>query len=257
MSFSPYDAESAAAVLTSARLAPAQRPLDLPEFLRPSDEAQAYAVQDIVVQSRGVVAGWKVGAASPEAEPARSALTADSVHVGEFVALNAAAFHVIGVEAELAYEIVADLPPREQPYSEAEVLDAVGSVRVAIEVCDTRYAQWGQQDALSRLADQANHGALIIGSGRQDFRQVAPLEQPVSISVNGRVAVAHEAGGNSAGHPFCLLVWLANVGARSLGGLKAGQWVTTGSCTGSEFVQPGARVVADFPGVGRAEISVS
>lgn len=256
MSYSSYDAEAAAAVLTSARLAPAQRPLDLPEFLRPADEAQAYAVQDLVVQARGAVAAWKVGAASPSATPARAALTQDSVHVGALVALNAAAFNVIGVEAELVYEIVADLPPRAQPYTEDEVLAAVGSVRAGIEICDTRYAQWGGQDALSRLADQANHGALAIGSGRQDFRAVQPLEQPVSISANARVLVQHAAGGNSAGHPFRLLVWLANEGARSLGGLRAGQWVTTGSCTGTQFVQPGAAVVADFPGVGRAELTV-
>lgn len=256
MSFSSYDAESAAAVLTSARLAPAQRPLDLPEFLRPADEPQAYAVQDLVVRARGAIAGWKVGAASDTATPARAALTQDSVHVGEAVALNAAAFHVIGVEAELVYEIVADLPPRESPYTEDEVLAAVGSVRAGIEICDTRYAQWGQQDALSRLADQANHGALVVGAaGRTDFRNVAPLTQPVTIRANGRV-LAERVGGNSAGHPFRLLVWLANEGARSLGGLKAGQWVTTGSCTGTEFVQPGAAVVADFPGVGRAELSV-
>lgn len=256
MSLTSYDAEAAAAVLTSARLVPSQRPLNLPEFLRPADEAQAYAVQDLVVQARGEVAGWKVGAASPTATPARSALTRDSVHVGPVVALNAAAFNVIGVEAELAYEVVADLPPREQPYSEDEVLAALGSVCAAIEICDTRYAQWGEQDALSRLADQANHGALVIGSGRADVRQVDPTAEPVSIRINGRVAVEHEAGGNSAGHPLRMLVWLANEGARSLGGLKAGQWVTTGSCTGTEFVAAGAAVIADFPGVGRASLSV-
>jgi len=40
--------------------------------------------------------------------------------------------------------------------------------------------------------------------------------------------------------------------ARSLGGLRAGQWVTTGSCTGTALVAPGTEVVADFPGLGRA-----
>ncbi|MFT4191229.1 MAG: 2-keto-4-pentenoate hydratase [Comamonas sp.] len=256
MSFPAYDAEAAAAVLTSARLAPEQRPLSLPEFLRPADIQQAYAVQDLVVEARGAVAGWKVGASSPTATPVRAALTRDSVHVGEHIALNAAAFNVLGVEAELVYEIVADLPPRLQPYGEDEVLAAVGTVRVGIEVCDTRYAQWGQQDDLSRIADQANHGCLTIGTGRSDFRNVDPLAQPVSISIDGRVAVQHAAGGNSAGHPFRLLVWLANEGARSLGGLRAGQWVTTGSCTGTEMVQSGAVVVAVFPGVGRAQIAV-
>ena len=44
--------------------------------------------------------------------------------------------------------------------------------------------------------------------------------------------------------------------ARSLGGLCAGQWVTTGSCTGTVLVAPGTVVVADFPCLGRAELQL-
>ena len=54
-----------------------------------------------------------------------------------------------------------------------------------------------------------------------------------------------------------LLTWLANVGSRSLGGLRAGQWVTTGSCTGTILVAPGTTVVAEFPCLGRAELRLA
>ena len=83
---------------------------------------------------------------------------------------------------------------------------------------------------------------------------VQPLVQGVNLSVNGSVAVQHATWGNPAGDPLRLLVWLANEGARRLGGLRAGQWVTTGSCTGTVMVAPGTVVVADFPRVGRAEV---
>ena len=36
----------------------------------------------------------------------------------------------------------------------------------------------------------------------------------------------------------------------SKAGLEAGQIVTTGSCSGTDFVQPGTRVEATFPGIG-------
>jgi len=166
----------------------------------------------------------------------------------------AAGFAVMGVEAELVYELGADLPARSTPYSADEVLAAVVSVRAAIEVCDTRFAAWAQQGEWSRLADQACHGALIVGSGTTDVVDVAPLSQPVSLSVNGVVAVQHAAWGNPAGDPLRLLTWLANEGARSLGGLRAGQWVTTGSCTGTVMVAPGTVVVAELSGLGRAEL---
>lgn len=249
-----FDPRPAADLLTAARTGSAARPVDLPAALRPSNAAQAYAVQDRVVRARGEIAGWKVGAAGPDAEPARAALTQDSVHVGEAVRLPAACFLVIGVEAELVFQCIADLPPRDVPYTPGEVLGAFGSVRAGIEVCDTRFAAWGGQDAFSRLADQACHGALVVGSGLDDGAAIDVTRQPVRLEVNGGTVVSHEAGGNPAGEPLRLLVWLANEGARSLGGLRAGQWVTTGSWSGTPMVMQGDGVVAEFPGIGRAQL---
>lgn len=254
-----FDPLASAQVLIQARKGHLPRPLDLPAAWRPRDAAEAYAVQDAVVRARGDIAGWKVGAASPLARPARAALTRDSVWVavaGEVVALPAAGFAVMGVAAELVYELGADLPARAAPYSAAEVLAAVVSVRAAIEVCDTRFAAWAQQGEWSRLADQACHGALVVGAGVADVAAVQPLSQAVALSVNGSVAVQHATWGNPAGDPLRLLVWLANEGARSLGGLRAGQWVTTGSCTGTVLVAPGTEVVADFPGLGQAALQL-
>ena len=259
MPVTAFDPFASAAVITMARQGRMPRPLDLPVALRPCDADQAYAVQDAVVRERGEIAGWKVGAASPQALPARAALTRDSVFVapaGQALHLPAAGFAVMGVEAELVYELGADLPERATSYSAGEVLAAMASVRAAIEVCDTRFAAWAQQGAWSRLADQACHGALIVGSGMADVAAVQPLAQGVSLSVNGAVAVQHATWSNPAGDPLRLLTWLANEGARSLGGLCAGQWVTTGSCTGTVLVAPGTVVVADFPGLGRAELQL-
>jgi hypothetical protein len=116
----------------------------------------------------------------------------------------------MGVEAELVYELGIDLPERPTPYSAAEVLAAMASVRAAIEVCDTRFAAWAQQGEWSRLADQACHGALIVGTGTHDVVNAQPLAQAVTLSVNGAVAVQHATWGNPAGDPLRLLVWLAH-----------------------------------------------
>ncbi len=258
--FDPFDPFASAAVITMARQGRMPRPLDLPAALRPRDVVQAYAVQDLVVRERGEIAGWKVGAASPQALPARAALTRDSVWVAAgdgAVHLPTAGFAVLGVEAEWVYGLRADLPPRAAPYSPAEVLAAVGSVRAGIEVCDTRYAAWGQQNEWSRLADQACHGALIVGSGTEDVEALDAMAQSVVLTINGAVAAQSAGWNNPAGDPLRLLTWLANVGAHSLGGLQAGQWVTTGSCTGTILVAPGTTVVADFPGLGHAELKLA
>ena len=92
MSRTALDPVASAAVITQAREGRTPRPLDFPVGLRPRDATEAYAVQDAVVRARGPIAGWKVGAASPQAQPARAALTRDSVWVaaaGEPVLLAA------------------------------------------------------------------------------------------------------------------------------------------------------------------------
>jgi 2-keto-4-pentenoate hydratase len=51
------------------------------------------------------------------------------------------------------------------------------------------------------------------------------------------------------------MVWLANQQARMGRGLKAGDIVSTGTCTGIAAVRPGDEAVADFGQLGRVEIT--
>jgi 2-keto-4-pentenoate hydratase len=48
-----------------------------------------------------------------------------------------------------------------------------------------------------------------------------------------------------------LLPWLANEGASRTGGLKAGQWVTTGSWTGLSLATTASVVSVEFSTVGK------
>ena len=48
---------------------------------------------------------------------------------------------------------------------------------------------------------------------------------------------------------------MANNVGEDCGGLRAGQVITTGSLTGLRFVDPGARVVAEFSGLGTVEVA--
>ncbi len=250
----PIDIDAAARALVDARRTGTR--LDaLPEGARPGSEAEAYAVQDAIAKTLGPVAGWKVGAPGPTATPARAFLHADTIFV-ETDELPASLFHVIGAEAEIAYRFGRDLPPEAGPYDREAVLAAVATMHPAIEIADTRFTVFGAVDAHSQRADQQNHGVLVIGPGLTDWRSLDPVTQPVRLTIDGSVLHDH-IGGNSAVDPVRLLVWLANEGARSLGGIKAGQVVTTGSCTGTDFVAAPTRIVAEFPGLGSVALAIA
>ncbi|WP_431856997.1 2-keto-4-pentenoate hydratase [Azospirillum sp.] len=220
----------------------------------PTDMAGAYAIQDAVARRLGPVVAWKVGATSPEAEPFRAPLNAASVFEG-VERLPASMFQVIGVEAEIAYRMARDLPLRDTPYTREEVLDAVASVHPAFEIVDTRFAGYGSQDRLSHMADQTNHGALVVGPAIADWRALDPLAERIALDVDGETKI-EVVGGNSGGDAVRLLVWMANEGARSFGGLHAGEVVTTGSPIGSVFVQPGSRSVARYGTMGSIALTV-
>jgi 2-keto-4-pentenoate hydratase len=226
----------------------------LPEGARPADAAEVAAIQRLVAEGRGPVGGWKVGAANPQAEPGAAPLNVVDLHLTP-EPLSASRFNVTGVEAEIAYMLGRDLPPREAPYSREEVLDAVESLHPVIEIVDTRFTRLKVADPLSHNADQVNHGALVVGPALADWRAIDPVNQPVRLLFDGQVVMEH-VGGNTAGDPVRLLQWLADTGARAYGGLTAGMIITTGSCTGLEMVDPGTRILAEFPGLGSVETAI-
>lgn len=228
--------------------------VDVPETAVPPGEDEAILVQDIVARTLGTVVAWKVGAATPDATPVRAPIHADTVFV-EPVRVAATRFREIGVEAEIVYRLGADLPPRASPYSRDEVLAAVASMHPAIEICDTRFAHLSAQPPLLHRADQVNHGALIVGPAQTLWRDIDAVNQPVRLAL-GDTVISDTIGGNSAGDPVRLLVWLVNFGAHPHGGLRAGQYVTTGSCTGNVLIEAPTEIVADFPGIGRLDVLV-
>ena len=244
------------------RLAEAWRtgtPVDLPPELVPGDAAAAYRVQSALVERLvprlGPIVGWKVGAPSPSAEPNAAPLLADLVQPSP-ARFGGTRLRLRGLEAELAFRFGRDLPPRASAYEEAEVASAIQSLHPAIELVESRLRDWQAAPSLARLADSQSNGGFCFGLAISDWRRVDFLAQTVALTLDGRAA-AEAKGGNAAGHPLRLLVWLANHAARLGRGLKAGDIVTTGSHTPLIFARSNSTAVADFPGVGRSSLDIS
>lgn len=136
----------------------------------------------------------------------------------------------------------------------AEVADAFDAVLPAIEVVESRLADGQDADPMAHLADLQCHGALVLGSpsmlapARVDLRA---LEASLSF---GAVSAAHTHGGNPAQDVWRLLSWLALHCARRGQPLRAGQVVTTGSCTGLLTAPVDEIVRGEITGVGAVEL---
>ena len=227
----------------------------LPPELVPASADEAYAVQDLVAPALGRIAGWKVGAASPTAEPNCAPLFADLVAASP-ARFPAARFPLGGIEGELAFRFGKALPPRAEAYNEEEVWQAASTLHPAIELVQSRFADFRAQDKLALLADNQSNGAFCYGAALVDWRRVDFLGQKAELVIDGKVR-ASATGGNAAGHPRRLLAWLANHLSRRGIGLAAGAVVTTGTHTGLVFAESGATAVVRFPGVGESQLTLA
>ena len=239
----------AARLLLSARRDPTQLLLSLPESLRPKDAAGAYHVQRAVMAELGPIGGWKVGSPRPDGPCTCAPMPASGVVASGATVSDAP---LRGVEAEIAVRMGSDLPPRSTPYTREEVLAAIASVHPAIEVLQSRYADSEAVDPLSSLSDSLSHGGFVYGEAVPDWQAVDLATETVRLVIDGAEVKRRTA--NPAGDMIRLVTWLANEGAAWAGGLKAGQFVTTGSWTGKDFTGPGGTVRVAFAHMGEVEL---
>lgn len=226
----------------------------LPPHAQPQTIDDAYAIQDVQVQTFGRIGGWKVGARAPDAEPNCSPLPASLV-LASPQTFAPVRFPLHLVEAEIAFTIARDLPRRAAPYTIDDAVGAIASVHAAIEIVGSRYVDWRAQSPLAQLADLQNNGVLVVGEGRTRELRVDQTKLGVRIDV-AQAPVLQVTGGNSAGDVLRLLAWLANHSVVRCGGLREGDIVTTGSCIGAYAVPPGSRVRATFDGLAPVEVTV-
>ena len=225
----------------------------LPETCRPKTAAEAYAVQDAAAAALGEkVAGWKVGATGAMARKLLKTRVpfAGRVYASRVLKTGATipsdAHPMRGLEAEIAFRLDKDLPPRTRPYTRAEVRRAIGAVHPAIEIVSSRWSDWLAVGVHSVIADHGANGALVIG---RPFTAGIDLDLDtlaVEMQVDGAV-VGKGNGAAVIGGPLGSLLWLANM-LRRRGGLQAGQYVSTGTCTGLVKAAPGAKVAAIYAG---------
>jgi 2-oxo-3-hexenedioate decarboxylase/2-keto-4-pentenoate hydratase len=250
----------AAEHLADARAARTRLP-GLPAELRPHDEPAAYRIQEalhgmLTARGWGNVVGHKVGCTTPVMQ---KFLGIDHACAGgvfatrvfrESVTLPFDSFLHVGVETEIAVVLGRDLPPRGAPYSLDEVRAAVSAVAAAIEIVDDRWDDYRRVDTPTLIADDFFNEASVLGPLR-------PLDGALDLGalrgvtrVNG-IEAGCGAGADVLGHPLNALAWLANHLAARGPGLRAGEFVSTGSVVQTVWMNRGDAVETEIDRLGR------
>jgi 2-keto-4-pentenoate hydratase len=225
--------------------------------------ADAYAVQlaQVAAWTAGgaVVKGHKVGLTSAAMQRQLGVDQPDFGHLLDsmFLPEGTTADYVRLLQPKAEPEIALVLGRRLSGpgVTVAEALAAVDFVLPALEIIDSRIADW-KITLPDTIADNASSGAVVLGS-----RPVRPDSVDLALTGcllyrNGRIE-GTGAGGAVLGSPVNALVWLANTLGQLGVALEAGHVVLPGSVCAAIPFDPGDTVSAAFDRIGSVSVTFS
>ena len=251
------DRESAVAEAAArlARAAREHRPCPpVRDLLGPTDISLAYAVQRRVVGDRiaagARVVGRKIGLTSASVQrqvgvdrPDFGVLL-DDMDVSDLPAVPSGRLLQPRAEAEIAFVLAADLDADDLDL--ARVRAAVGHAVAALEIVDSRVADWDIA-ITDTVADNASSGLFVLGRQPVAPSEFEPREVGMRLYADGRLASEGD-GAACLGDPLAALLWLART-ARDFGDpLRAGQVVLSGALGPLVPTPPGSTVRAEMTG---------
>ena len=220
----------------------------------------AYAVQSrftiLLLADGDAISGYKLGLTSKAmqqmmgiSDPDYGPVLYSMIHDGE---LDTSSFIRPKAEAEIA--LVLDQPLAGPNVTTIEAARTVRGAVAAIEVVDSRIADWRIRLA-DTISDLASIGGVVLSS------HIVPIDFDLRLvgmtfSVNGSI-VATGAGAAALGNPITALAWLANTLAPHGVTLEPGMFVMTGSLHAAVDVNAGDVVRADFDRLGPVSLRMA
>lgn len=228
----------------------------LRDGLEPTDAAGAYAVQEINTRywrARGRrVVGRKAGLTAKAVQaqlgvdqPDFGVLFED-MQVADGGTLDAAKCIQPKAEAEIAFVLGSDLlSPGTTP---EQVAAAVASVHAAIEIVDSRIADWKITFA-DTVADNGSSAFFVLAGNGLPLAGLDLEGAAMDMTFDGEV-VSTGIGAAALGNPLNAAAWLAQTLAERGEPLKAGDILLAGALGPMVALRPGVRVTAKIAGIG-------
>ena len=225
-------------------------------WLEPTDAVAAYAVQEIntrfwEAQGRRIV-GRKAGLTAKAVQAQLGVdqpdfgVLFDDMRVADGAALDPARCLQPKAEAEIAFVLAADLlSPETTP---AEVAAAVATVHAAIEIVDSRIADWKITFA-DTVADNGSSAFFVLADAGLPLAGLDLEGAAMEMEFNGKV-VSTGIGAAALGNPLNAAAWLARTLAERGEPLRAGDILLAGALGPMVALAPGDRVVARIDGIG-------
>ena len=235
----------------------------IPQEIRPQSLKDAYAIQDRVIELLdSETCGW-FGACTNEtiqeilnlSEPYYAYLLKDHIYQSPTI-LDTKKYPPIVFECEFGFIVDRDFLAEGYPYSRESIEASIIRVCPVIEIVAGHLKDWPNQDVFSVIADNGTDGALIVGEGTTDWRNIDLVNTTVTLSINDKLE-RQGTGANVLGDPLAAFVWLVNAVTRDGKTITAGHIQNTGTATDIIWAKPGDVAKAEYGLVGRIDLTLA
>jgi 2-keto-4-pentenoate hydratase len=234
----------------------------IPEEIRPRTLQDAYAVQDRFITNLGEpTCGW-FGACTNAViqnllglqEPYYAYLLENHIYKSPAV-IDTSRYPPMVFECEFGFVVNKDFTSIGYPYDRQEIEDAIVRVCPVIEIVAGHLENWPTQDVFSIIADNGTDGALVIGEGVEEWRDIDLINTPVNLFINEKLE-RKGSGANVLGDPLGAFVWLVNAITRDGKTITAGHVHNTGTATDIYWAKPGDVAIAEYGNVGSIHLQL-
>jgi len=233
----------------------------LREWLEQTDAAGAYAIQAINTrfwesQGRRIV-GRKAGLTAEAVQKQLGVdqpdfgVLFDDMQIADGGNLDPARCIQAKAEAEIAFVLGADLPSADT--TAEQVAAAVASVHAAIEIVDSRIADWKITFA-DTVADNGSSAFFVLSDQGLPLAGLDLEGAAMTMTLNGNVA-SSGIGSAALGNPLNAAAWLARTLAAGGDPLKAGDILLAGALGPMVVLNAGDEVRTDVAGIGTCSFS--
>ena len=221
------------------------------------DQDTAYKIQHEISEiAESEIAGFKIGATTDAAinalglsESMQGPLFEQFCHSsGDEV--PASSQHKVLLETEVAIGLGQALPTREAAYQESDVRDAVAWIAPGFELVTTRFNIELAGHGNFLVADGGGNMDFVLGEKITDWSHIDLSQNPATLTINGQETASGHSGMTLFGNPLATVAWLANHFSLRSRGLRAGDVITTGTCTGMTPVVANDEAQADLGPMG-------
>ena len=98
---------------------------------------------------------------------------------------------------------------KDEPYDAESIRPFIGELVPGVEIVDHRYKDFTKVGGNALIADNAIHGACILGEAVENWQDVDLGRHAVELIIN-RKSWSKGSGENVLGSPLNVMAWLAN-----------------------------------------------